>query len=70
MVSAWVPELVRNFAFLTKERLADLSHESFIQKNEVILRNLKFALGLGSVEAVLSCATGASLKHGDQETNP
>ena len=70
LIAAWEPTVILNFAFATRDLLNEMGHESFIRENQSMLRNLEFVLALPSVQAILSCATGASLEANDIQTNP
>lgn len=62
-IRRFAPDLVLDFAYLTRNWVATLGPEEYERRNKVLTARLMKSVSLGSVDSVLSISSGATLKN-------
>jgi nucleoside-diphosphate-sugar epimerase len=61
LIKDFAPTIVLNFAFLTRNKLRDISRDSFIETNLSLIKQMKIAAQLPTVKKLLTVSSGAAL---------
>jgi len=61
LIKDFAPTVVLNFAFLTRNKLEDISRDSFIETNLYLINQMRIAAQLPTVKKLLTVSSGAAL---------